>query len=201
MKENESNKDGSKALYYNSLFFYIVKGIKGTPLFSVFYTLFFASIVSVLYSILILFKYSGFFVGMVNIPFKVMIAIILSLFALFVISGSIIAVKHVFVVYSRLFSSFLMFGIYKLSLLKLVVVQTIIYSLMSILLSMLVIGVLYAVFFEFINAIVSVDNLFNVIKYFLYSCLSTHTLNLLVVTLLSSIFLTKDPYEVMRSSL
>lgn len=198
MKGNETS---SNALYYNSLFFYVIKGIKGMPLFSVFYTLFFASIITIFYSVLILFEYSGFFIGIINIPFKLMLTIILSLFAAFVISVSIIAVKHIFVVYSRLFSSFLMFGIYKASLLRLVVVKAIIYNFMSTVLSIFIIGILYALFFEFINAIIRVDSVFNALKYFAYSFLSINILNLIIITLFSSIFLTKDPYEVMRSSL
>ncbi len=198
MKDNETS---SNALYYNSLFFYVVKGIKGTPLFSVFYTLFFASIITILYSALILFRYSTIFVGVINIPLKLTLIIVMSLFALLVISASIVAVKHIFVVYSRLFASFLMFGIYKSSLLKLVVVKAFIYNFMSTALAMLIIGVLYAIFFEFINAIIRVDSIDNALKYFSYSFLSINTLNLIIVTFFSSVFLTKDPYEVMRSSL
>ncbi len=199
MKEDQT-KD-SKTLYYNSLLFYVVRGIKSTPVFSIFYTLFFASIISTLYSVVILFEYSGFFVGVVNLPFRVVLTIIISLSALFVISASVVAVKYIFVVYSRLFSSFLMFGIYKSSLLKLVLVKAIIYNFMSSVLSLLLIGVICAIFFQFITAIISVDNLLNVFKYFIYSCLSVNILNFLVVAFLSAIFLTKDPYEVMRSSL
>lgn len=198
MKDNETS---SNALYYNSLFFYVVKGIKGTPLFSVFYTLLFASIITIFYSVLILFKYSGFFIGIINIPFKLMLIIVMSLFAVFVISASIIAAKHIFVVYSRLFSSFLMFGIYKSSLLRLVIVKAFIYNFMATVLSIFIVGILYAVFFEFINAIIRVDSIFEALKYFAYAFLSINTVNLVVITLFSSIFLMKDPYDVMRSSL
>ncbi len=185
---------------YNSLFFYALKSIKGTPLFSTLYTLFFASMINISFTFIILFNYSNAFNAEISIPIRLIFIIAISLFALLIVAMTLIGTNFIFMQYSRMFSSFLIFGAHKISLMKLILIKMIIFNLLAFIFSIVIIGILYAIFGEYINAALNVNNFFNIIKYYFLSFISIVIINIIVSLISSFIYLLKDSYNIMRSS-
>lgn len=146
-------------------------------------------------------KYGNIFARSMSPSNSIIISIIFTLFIVMLLAMTFIIILFVFRELGRMFSTFQIFGAQKASLLKLVVIQMVIYTSISGILSFFEIFALYKIFYSYISSVLIMLSVFSSIINFLYIFLVVFTAVIFGTVVFTLIFLTKDPYDSMRGSL
>lgn len=186
---------------YNSLFGYALKNIKGNIIFSI------ALFVALSQSLTIIFMYSVVWryeivLNNTAVFFKSMSVYSFFIYAVIAIAVmSFISSLYIFAGSSRIFSTLRIFGARRNELLKLTVIQSVLYALGALKISIIEIIILYIRYREYITSLINSGEIFQCFKLLVFSNLIFVFIFIITFSVSGYLFLMKDPYENMRSTL
>lgn len=186
---------------YNSLLAYALKNIKGNLIFSIALFLSLSQALTIIFIYTIVWRYEVL-LNDTALFFKSMSIYSFFIYAvIMIIATSFISNLYIFSGSNRMFSTLRIFGARRNEILKLSVLQGVVYAVGGLKISIIEIIILYVRYREYIKSVINSNEIFECLKLFVFSNLIFIFIFIIVFVISGYLFLLKDPYKNMRSTL